>query len=383
MKQRSLLSRKRVAAGLLFILLLLLFVTPVMAQDPDEGGVLMMPPARDAAFVADMEGFQTTTEESFLRRLALSEGLVIRQSYIEDGKIIIPPSGLYYTTRTPLSKALQGDKLLLLGQIYNFVDYDTRLDVIQDVDFGLGDCAPIGDGTKCFELSSISYSFAGEIPRATFQILKPSGNYYGASFPVTASDLVVDICEITGGTDNPAGSLPPGEPTDWQNTYYGLNVAPSGQTYVVVDEVTADSVHLVDAGTGAINWMWLSEADPVELVLGAGETAALGDYTVEVVAVDTEAKTADVQILDSAGEVVAEKSFGPLVDELYDFLPEDPVDRAKVTLSYEDDVYVHWDIFREPFQEDKIALVGYVDLIRLENPADFWLDDRFIVRPDT
>jgi hypothetical protein len=330
-----------------------------------------------------MEGFKTLTEESFVRRLGLSEGLVIRQSHIEDGKIVIPPHGLYYTTRTPLSKALQGDKVLLLGKLYYFVDYDTRLDVIKDIDYGLGDCAPLGDGTKCFELSSISYSFAGDIPRATFQILKPSGNYYGASFPVTTSDLVAEICEITGGTDNPAGSLPPGDPTDWQNTYYGLNVAPSGQTYVVVDEITDDSVHLVDAGTGAINWLWLAEEAPVEAVLGADETMELGDYTVKVVAVDPEAKTAEVQILNSADEVVAEKSFGPLVDELYNYLPEDPVDRAKVTLSYEDDVYVHWDIFREPFQDDKIALVGYTDLIRIENPAEFWLDDRFTVRPDT
>jgi hypothetical protein len=368
----------------LLLLLLLLSVSPAMAQDPvDMEPVLMEPPAPDAAFVAELEGIQDVVAESFVRRLKLSEGIVIRQSYVEDGKIIIPPSGLYYTTRTPLSKALQGDKVLFLGELYNFVEYGTRFDVIKDVDYDLGHCELIGDGSKCFQLTGISYSFAGDIPRATFQILKPSGNYYGASFPTTASELVASDCSIVDGTENPAGSLPPGEPTDWQNTYYGLPVASSGQTYVVVDEITDMGAHLVDAGTGAVNWMWLSEGEPAEMALGAGESAELGDYMVQVAEVDTEAGTAQIQIMDSNEEVVAEKTFGPLDEALFNYLPEDPLAREKLTLSYEDDVFVHWDVFREPFQDDKVALVGYSDMIRLENPADLWLDDRFIVRPDT
>lgn len=374
----------RLAAAILVLMsLLLVSVNPAAAQDPDEASALMKPPASDAAFVAQMEGFQSVVVDSFVRKLGLQEGLVIRQSYVEDGKVIIPPSGLYYTTRMPLIKALQGDKVLLFGKTYSFVDYGTRFDVLKDVDFKLGDCAPIGDGTKCFELSDISYSYAGEIPTATFQILKPSGNYYGTDFPVTASDLVTGDDTLRGGTDNPAGSLLPGEPTNWQNTYYDLPIATSGQTYVVVDEVTDFGAHVVDAGTGAINWLWLSEQEPVEMVLGADESMELGDFTVQVVAVDPEARTADVQILDGSGEVVAEKTLGPLVDELYNFLPEDELARAQLTLSSGDDVYIHWDIFREPFQEDKVALVGYTGLIKMENPGEFWLDDRFIVRPDT
>jgi hypothetical protein len=77
---------------------------------------------------------------SFLRHLYLSEGLVIRQSHIQDGKIIIPPSGLYYTTRTPLSRAIQGDRILILGELYYFVDFSTRLDVVTYKDMAPGDC---------------------------------------------------------------------------------------------------------------------------------------------------------------------------------------------------------------------------------------------------
>jgi hypothetical protein len=54
-----------------------------------------------------------------------------------------------------------------------------------------------------------------------------------------------------------------------------------------------------------------------------------------------------------------------------------------LSLSFEDEVYVHLDVFREPFQEDKAALVGYSDLMKIENPGDWALDNRFIIRPDT
>lgn len=377
---------RRIASACLVLPLLFALSGPVMAASPaqdDEGRVLMASPARDSAVVATFGGFKTVTEESFLRRLVLPEGLVIRESYIEDGQIIIPPSGLYYTTRTPLTKALQGDKILILGELYYFVDYGIRFDVIKDVDFKLGDCAPIGDGSKCFRLSSISFSFAGQIPSATFQILKPSGNFYGTSFPVVLSDLVFQAPEIADGTENPVGSLQPGEPTDWQNAYYGSKVATSGQTYLVVDEVTASGVHLVDAGTGAIEWMWISATDPVEAVLADGEEMELGAYSVRVSAIDAEAGTVDVEILDG-DEVVAAKTFGPIDEDFFNYMPEDPLAREQVTLAYNDEVYVHLDLFREAFPDaDSVALVGFTDLIKLENPG-IWPDDpRFIARPDT
>ncbi len=382
MKQKRKVLTWRLISALSLVLLLLVLAGPVAAEGPMDDSALMKPPARDAAFVAELPGFQTVTAESFTRKLSLPEGLVIRQSRVENGKIIIPPSGLYYTTRQPLALSLQGDQLVILGKSYYFVDYGTRLDVIKDVDFKLGDCAPIGDGTKCFELSSIDYGFAGKIPGATFQILKPSGNYYGADFPVRTSPLLFDPADIQAGTDNPAGSLLPGEPTDWQTTYYASPVATSGQTYVIADEVTPDGAHLIDAGTGAINWLWVTETKPAEAVLGAGETMEVGDYTVKVVEVDAAAKTAEIQIMQG-NEELASATFGPLTDEMFNYLPEDPMARAKLSLAHDDSIYVHLDAFREPFREDKVALVGYSDLIKFNNPDEWPGDSGFIVRPDT
>ena len=108
----------------------------------------------------------------------------------------------------------------------------------------VGDCAPMGDGSKCWEVSSISYGFAGEIPGASFQILKPSGNYYGTAFPVRISPLLIPASAMAWGSHDPTGTLLPGEPTDWQIQYYGYNVATSGQSYVVVDKITPTEVHL-------------------------------------------------------------------------------------------------------------------------------------------
>ncbi len=347
----------------------------------DEGRVLMTAPARDAAFVADLAGFKSVVANSFLRQLFLSEGLVIRQSHIQDGKIIIPPSGLYYTTRTPLSKALQGDKILILGEIYYFVDYSTRLDVVTHKDMVSGDCVPIGDGSKCWHLSSIDFSFASEIPIATFQILKPSGNYYGIPFPVITSDLVTPITALAKGRGYEDGSFPPGYPDGWQNLYYGYHVATSGQSFIAVENVTTTGLRLLEAATGAIKTVWITAEDPVEASLAEDETMEVGHYVVRVAALDAEAQTVDVEIWED-GKIVASKTFGPLTEDFFNFIPEDPIARESVMLSYKDDVYVHLDLFRGPFQENAASLVAYYDLIRLDNPDVWPFDDRFIARLD-
>ena len=113
----------------------------------------MESPAKDAAVVLQFKGFKDVKTDSYLREIKLNEGLVIRKSRVENGKIIIPPSGWYYTTRTPKSGVLQGDKVLLLGKLYHFVDQGTHLDVIADVQVKKGGSIPFGDGTKVLELS--------------------------------------------------------------------------------------------------------------------------------------------------------------------------------------------------------------------------------------
>jgi hypothetical protein len=363
---------------LCFILLVGLIAAPLAyADDP----VLGKPPAKDATFVAAMDGFDNVSTKSLVRGLQLQEGLVIRQSSIVDGKIVIPPAGLYYTTRAPLAKALQGDQILMLGKLYYLVDYTTRFDVVKDVTMKVGDCTPIGDGTKCWELSSISKSYAGQIPAATFQILKPSGNYYGTAFRVATDPLLIPAGALAWGSHNPAGSLLPGAPTDWQNSYYDNNVATSGQSYVVSDKVTGAEAHLLDAGTGAINSMLLTAKAPVTATLAAGKTMDVGKYKVRVAKVDTAAKSVDIEIL-SGTTVEAKATFGPVTDTLFEYLPEDPMARAKVALTHKD-IHVHLNVFGTPFSNEGAALVAYTDMFEVTNPGDWPGDTAFAARPDT
>lgn len=373
-------KKRRALLLLCVVVMTMLWAVPLAsAEDP----VLGTAPAKDAPLVAQMEGMQRISVKNFAKNSVQNEGVVIRKSSIQDGKIVIPPGGLYYSLRvSPQSRGLYGDQLVIAGKKLYFVEYGTSFDVIRDVTMKVGDCAPMGDGSKCWELSSIGYGFAGNIPGATFQILKPSGNYYGTSFPVRVSPLLIPASALTWGSHNPTGTLLPGEPTDWQVQYYGYNVATSGQSYLIVDKITGEEVHLKEAGTGGLTWMTLTETAPVTATLAAGKTMDLGKYKVKVAALDAKAKTADIEVLEG-DKVVASEKLGPVTEEMFNYLPEDPMARDRLTLST-DEFTVHLRVYGgEPFVGEEVALVGYTDLVKLENPSDWPFDPRFVFRPDT
>lgn len=349
--------------------------------------VLMKAPAKDAAFVANFEGFKNASIESFGNKYTTPEGLIIRQSRIENGKIIIPPAGLYYDVRTSSSNAqmLKGNKIAILGKTYHLVDTGVHLDVIKNLEIKKGGSAPLGDGSKVLELSSISLDANGYIaPKATFQILKPSGNYYGTEFPVATDKTLIDVTKgaINKGTGKAAGAYLPGEQNlNWHREYYDASVATSGQSYLVVDEVTAEGAKVKEFATGGLNWILLTEKAPAEMLLAKGEQAALGNYSVKVA--DVSGNSAEVELVAKDG-TVTKKVLGPLTDEVLKYLPAEEVSRNKLIVRpAKEDVQVQLDVFRKPFREGKVALVGYTDLFKLNNPDKWSTDPRFLFRPDT
>lgn len=380
---------KKRSKRILILVALLCFVfsglAPGFAMD-DSTRVLMKAPQSDAAFVAEFKGIGNISTESFVRKYQLQEGLVIRQSRIENGKIIIPPSGLYYTSRAPLAKILQGDKVVILGKVYTLVDNGTRLDVIKNADVLKGGSAPLGDGTKHLELSSISLDGNGFIsPRATFQILKPSGNYYGASFAGSTDSKIHNITSgvLNNATSKIAGSYLPGEDgQNWHIEYYDSNVATSGQSYLVLDEVTATGAKIKEFGTGAINWMLLTEKAPKELLLGVGERAHVKDWVIKVEAIT--ATSATVKLWNTKTKETIIKELGPLTEETAKYLPADEINRNKLVVRPPaNDIQVQLDAFRGAFKDGKVALVAYYDILKINNPGLWPSDDRFIARPDT
>lgn len=357
-------------------------VTPVLAASD---GVNMHSPANDAALVLDMEGFQSFKSPAFSgKNIKHTEGMIIRQSRIEDGKIIIPKSGVYYTSRSGKAEVLNGWKYLLLGKEYIIVDNKVTLEVVKDVDVEKGGLIPLG--SKGLELSSISVDGYGfDSPAATFQILKPSGNYYGSSFKVSPNAKLNDITTgvMSEGTSRAAGSYYPGTGADNFDftEFYGTPVAPNGQSYLVADEVTKDGAHVVEFGTGAMYEVILTEKPALEMLLGKGETATLGDYTVTVT--DITGNTASVELTDKDGKVT-KKAFGPLTKESLEYLPADEVTRQHFLVRPEkDDVQLELDIFRDPFRDGKVALVGYTDLFKVTDGGKWPSDPQFVTRPDT
>ena len=78
------------------------------------------------------------------------------------------------------------------------------------------------------------------------------------------------------------------------------------------------------------------------------------------------------------------KVLGPLNAETAKYLPTDHVNKAKMLVRPKsNEVQVSLDVFRTPFRNGKVALLGYYDVIRLANGDKLPGDPRFSVRPDT
>ncbi len=358
------------------------------AAAPAEKRALMTAPAPNCAVVADFPGMQNVKTKSYLREITLNEGLVIRQSRIEGGKIIIPPSGLYYSTRTPKSGVLQGDKVLVLGKLYQFVDQATHLDVITNVWVDKKKGVPFGDGTKRLELSKLEMGANGfPVPNATFQILKQSGNYYGVAFPVATSKLFTDITsgKLNQGTGRKAGTyLPTDKGEDYEVQYYASSVAVSGQTYLIADKVTPKGAQVKEFATGAMRYMLLSPNAPVEALMGPGDKITGGGFTLQVTEVGP--NFAQVKLTCAQSGQSWSKKLGPLTAEVLRYMPVDEEHRANFILrDATDRAQAQLNIYKAggAFQNGKVQIALYTDLIKLGNPSPWTPDKRFIYRPDT
>ena len=363
---------------------LFMMLTTVSAAEPSDKSAMMKPPANNAAIVASMPGFMDYKYKTFFRDSSVNEGLVIRQSRVENGKIIIPKYGLYYTTRTEPAEILKGEKTMLLGKMYTVVDTEVRMDVLSDVFAKKKQPILLGDGSKALELTNIGLEDNGyEGVKAVFKILKASGNYYGTDFPVSADPKMRDITNgvLKNGTGKKTGSYLPGQGSDWTREFWDRSANTSGQSYLVVESTTADGVKVKEFGTPAVTAIYVSDKDPVQLLLGPGDTGKVGDYTVKVTTVTKDSAT--VEIVSKEG-IVTKKVLGPLNHETEKYLPTDNVARAKMLVrSQSNDVQVSLDVFRSPFRDGKVALLGYFDVQRLASGDQWPGDPRFTVRPDT
>ena len=164
-----------------------------------------------------------------------------------------------------------------------------------------------------------------------------------------------------------------------------------------------------EAGAPEVNWFKISYSQPIIADnLGVGQTVAVGDYIVKVLACDPNSGIADIALMNSKGEVLAEKGLGPLTLDTYkikNMIHQNMIIRNSLSLDY-DDIRVQLNtkydtqlisygpvnLFDEngklvsvteasnlaTFQKDSVSLVIYTDIEKVPLRKPWEKDPKFV-----
>ena len=269
----------------------------------------MASPAKDAAVLAKMQGLVNNRKAKTLSGLSrtINDGVVIRKSTIKDGKIIIPPSGLYITVRSTNWHPFDNEPLTLAGKTYHAITDRYVRDVIRNVTMKKGQVLPSNaNKIRGWELSSVendTYGIEGG-HSAVFKIVKTTGNYYGSQFPVYAGAQISNAAadgSLVKGSKDPEGHTVPTAENGLSEMIYGSNIATVGRTHVIIDANEGDSVKVRELATDSCSAIFVSPNEPVVASYGKGDTFSIGDAKVEVT--DVAANAATVKLTDKSGTV--------------------------------------------------------------------------------
>ena len=341
-------------------------------------------PDGDCAFVPKLKNFKRKyVRNREKKKLTASETLVIRGSYVDyrNGKIVIPPGGLYYSSRD--SRNIRpGEPLFVLGKkaylerfkSYLVIKKDFRIDRWKEYPMGdknnlFWQDVALGDGSKAMRYLG-SRMLWGR-PVAELRVTKYSGNDWGANILVAPG--------LNSYDDLDKNPLPPGEsPTDYK--FFHPDIFAEGATYLIPKWVTPDFVEIAEMGTPGMSEFTLTYKEPEEVAMTVGQTATVGEYTLTLAAIDAGAKTVDLVLADKAGKVVAEKTLGPLDQELYDTLPQYGPSQRKINLVHEN-IQVDLDVPAD-LAGGKLKFYLATECETFERDKPWPGDDRFLVRPD-
>ena len=142
---------------------------------PVEGSAAMKSPANNAAVVAKLIGLvNNRVEKTALGTVrTINDGVVIRQSYIKDGKIIIPSEGLYTTSRSSNWYPFDNEPITFAGKTYRVIVDRYVRDVVRDVVMKEGDVIILaGKGHENYQdIKGVKHHFDDkEVIREIFNI---------------------------------------------------------------------------------------------------------------------------------------------------------------------------------------------------------------------
>jgi hypothetical protein len=338
-------------------------------------------PDPDCAFVPKMKGLTRKFVETRKgERLTSADAIVIRGSYVDyrNGKIIIPPAGLYYTTRLGRNvRPLAGEAIYILGKKAYVLSTESYLVVKKNVAMDFWKLLPMGDGNPLFWQDvplgdgSKTVRFLGSRllwgrPVAQARIIKYSGNAFGA-------DML-----LGPGLSNYAPIY--GAKAVQDQTYSLPDIYAEGATYAIPRWVSPDVVEIAEMGSPGMDSFTISYEAPKKLVLKAGEEAAVGKYKLKIVNVDQGRKTVKLTLHDEAGKFAMEKMLGPVDQKVYDLLPQYSPAQQKVMMQYKD-IHIELDLPAD-FKEGKVTLFATTGAHKLERDKPWASDPRYVMRPD-
>ncbi len=352
---------------------------------------LMKAPARNAALIAKVPGFKSATLDLYHGKRAINEGVIIRKSFIRDGKIVIPPAGLYYSSRIASIGTMTGIEVMLLGKRYSQVDEAAEYLILKDRIMKKGDSVNLlPDGSRALQfVNGTANPYGNRAGYSNLRIMKSSGNFYGTNFQVAVDPTLVDVNSGTfKGLGLPEGRHPvtaaSGDPLQYKS-YYGASIYPSGKSYLIVGKTSAEEVEVKEFAPRSLTEVWLTAEPRVSGAYGAGESVKVGPCVVKVVSVDKD--TVRLNLSDGKGKGQV-RDFVNLRDpHAADYLPSSPADRAKFQMASADGkvrvqvAMLHPD---GPLTADgKVRLDMYSGVFSIKNPQPWPADPRFLARPDT
>lgn len=358
---------------------------------PADGSAAMKSPAGNAAVVAKLIGLVNNRHEKTMLGIerTINDGIVIRQSYIKDGKIIIPSEGLYTTARSSNWYPFDNEPITMAGDLYRVIVDRYIRDVVRDVVMKKGDIITSNaEKSRGWELSSLegwtTYGLA-DGKEAVFKVVKTTGNYYGASFPVKVGTSITNDAADGGlvkGSSHPVGHTVPDEENNLSRFDYGHNVFSVGRTFVVVDKIDKNNnVHVRELATDSCTDLYMSPAKPVVGTYGNNATFKVGDANVVVKNIGKD--SVEISITDKSGTVTTKKLY--IDSKNAKWLMQSMVERDKCyVVSKDGKTLVHLNIRPgNPFKDGKVELVAYSDVIDVQNGSDWPADPRFLARPET
>lgn len=337
-------------------------------------------PDHGAPFVARLRGFgRTQYTNSLGDKLTAAEGLVIRGSYVDwrRGRVVIPPSGLYYTSRNARNvRVTRGEAFLLFGKKAWLATFDSTTTVRRNFDLDYWKLQPDGALNPIFwqdvpvgvENKMLRFTRLDRLddrPLATLNIIKYSGNNFGAPFLL-------------------AQGLRPEDKAPGKNRHAVHDLYAEGATWVLPEFIGDETMRIGEFGTPSLLALRYTYREPERRLLAVGDKLPLGQLEATLTDLDQERGTVRLSLSGPDGKAPENRTLGPLNAETRAFLPQHQriVDSLQLVLEDgQSEVMLEMDV-QKPFEDDRAAFWLFKDLQKLERNQPLPGDPRFAVRPD-